>query len=82
MDRFAYESGSSPTVSTETVSTQLAMVDGEGMKITTIDIGSAYLHSDMHEFVAVYIALHLAKHACEVDHRMRKVVDSRGRVLE
>lgn len=77
MDRSAYESGSS----TETLFTQLALAAGEGMTITTIDIGSAYLHSDMNEFVAVYIAPHLARYACQVDKRLRNHIDSRGRVL-
>eukprot|EP01033_Poteriospumella_lacustris_P015043 gene15043-10761_t len=81
MNRELYETGSSPTVSTETLFAQLALAAGEKMDIITIDIGSAYLHSDMNEFVAVYIAPHLAKYAIAVDSRLAPFQDSRGRVL-
>lgn len=74
MDRSEYESGSSPTVDRGSLHPT-----GSGMKITIIDIGSAYLHSDMNEFVAVYIAAHLARYTCPVDKRLRNHVTSRDR---
>lgn len=81
MDPSLYESGSSPTVATETVFVQLALAAGHGMRWATVDIGSAYLHSEMPEFVAVYISPQLVKYVLKAFPHARDFVDDKGRLL-
>jgi hypothetical protein len=81
MDRGLYESGSSPTVATEAVFTQLALIAGENKKWVTIDIGSAYLHSPMKEFVAVMIAPGLVPYVVKAKPEAEKFIDKKGRLL-
>ena len=81
MDKDLYESGSSPTVATEAVFAQLALIAGEGKKWATIDIGSAYLHSPMKEFVAVVIAPGLVPYVVKAKPEAAKYIDKKGRLL-
>lgn len=81
MNRELYGDGSSPTVSTEGVFMQFALSAGSNQKWLTVDIGSAYLHSEMTEFVAVYIAAGLAKYVVAVMPDAGRFVDNKGRLL-
>jgi hypothetical protein len=81
MDKDLYESGSPPTVATEAVFAQLALIAGEGKKWVTIDIGSAYLHSPMKEFVAVVIAPGLVPYVVKAKPEAAKYIDKKGRLL-
>ena len=81
MNKELYESGSSPTVSTEGVFMQFALCAGANQIWSTIDIGSAYLHSEMTEFVAVYIAPGLVRYVIDVMPHAAEFVDDRGRLL-
>ena len=81
MDRDLYESGSSPTVATESVFIELALMAGANMKWATIDIGSAYLHSKMEEFVAVLIAPSIVPYVVAAMPEAAEFVDSKGRLL-
>ena len=81
MDRDLYESGSSPTVTTEGVFMQIALCAGSRQRWCTVDIGSAYLHSEMDEFVAVYIAPGLVRYVVETNPAAAEFVDNKGRLL-
>jgi len=81
MKKELYESGSSPTVSTEGVFVQIALCAGGNKHWCTVDIGSAFMHSDMHEFVAVYIPSGLVPFVVKVNPEYSTFVDKKGRLL-
>ena len=81
MNRNLYESGSSPTISIEALFIVFALCAGADMSWCTMDIGSAFLHSQMKEFVAVYISAALAQFVVEVMPSAAAYLDKKGRLL-
>jgi hypothetical protein len=81
MNKGLYESGSSPTISIEGLFILFALCAGGNMESCTSDIGSAYLHSKMEEFVAVWISASIVPYVLMVMPSAATFVDKKGRLL-
>ena len=78
-DRNIYEALTSPTVATVSVMCLLAISSAEGRKLSTVDIGSAYLNAELTSDVIMMMDVELAALVVTIWPELSRYLDHKGR---